>query len=171
MPKSAHQRVRPREQDVLRLDVAVDHPFAVGVLQRVGRLAGDPERVLDRELDLALEPVAQALAPDERHGEPEQRRGPGDRHFARVEHREDVGMLQPRGQPDLALEPLVPQRGGQLPVEHLEGDRAVVPEVLRQEHRGHAAAAELAVEGVAAAQAFLELCAQVCQMGAGGEGV
>ena len=70
-------------------------------------------------------------------------------------------MLQPGGEPDLALEALGPERGGQLGVEHLEGDRAVVLDVVREEDRGHAAAAELALERVAVAQAFLELRAQV----------
>ena len=66
------QRVAvPREQQVLGLDVPVDHAVLVGVLQRLRRLARDPERVLHRELPLAPEPVAQALALDERHGEPE----------------------------------------------------------------------------------------------------
>ena len=39
-------------------------PCAVGVLERLRGLAGDPQRVLDRELPLAPEPVAQALALD-----------------------------------------------------------------------------------------------------------
>ena len=71
-PEVGDQRVAVvGEQDVLGLDVPVDHAVAVGVLQRLRRLARDPERVLDRELPLAPEPVAQALALDERHGEPE----------------------------------------------------------------------------------------------------
>ena len=54
MPKSA-TRVLPSvgEQDVLGLDVAVDHAVLVGVLERAGRLARDPERVVHRELPLA----------------------------------------------------------------------------------------------------------------------
>ena len=72
MPKSATSVVPSRrEQDVLRLDVAVDDAVLVGVVQRAGRLAGDPERVLHRELPLPAEPVAEALALDEGHGEPE----------------------------------------------------------------------------------------------------
>ena len=87
-------------------------PCAVGVLQRLRRLARDPERVLDRELALPPEPVAQALALDERHGEPEPARRP-----RRSRDGEDVGMLQPGGELDLALEALGaerrrPARGG-----------------------------------------------------------
>ncbi len=44
--------------------------------------------------------------------------------LARVEHGEDVRMLQPGGQLDLALEPLGAERGGQLGMEHLEATGA-----------------------------------------------
>ena len=63
-------------------------------------------------------------------------------------------MLQARGEPDLALVALGTERGGELRVEHLEGHRPVVLEVLGEEDRGHAAAAELALEGVPVPQAF-----------------
>ena len=62
-------------------------------------------------------------------------------------------MLEPGGEPDLAQEPLGAERGGELGVQHLERDRPVVPEVLREVDRGHAAAAELALERVAVAAA------------------
>ena len=65
-------------------------------------------------------------------------------------------MLQARGEPDLALEALGTERGGQLGVEHLERHRPVVPEVPGEEDRGHAPAAELALEGVPVPQAFLQ---------------
>jgi len=40
----------PEQQDVLRFDVAVNHPFRMGVGQRVGDLMEDPHRVRYREL-------------------------------------------------------------------------------------------------------------------------
>ena len=49
-----------------------------------------------------------------------------------------------------------PSAAAELGVEHLERDRAVVPEVLGEVDRGHAAAAELALERVAALQRFTE---------------
>ena len=58
-------------------------------------------------------------------------------------------MLEPGGEADLALEPLGAERGGELGEQDLERDRAVVPEVLGQVDHGHAAAPELALEGVA----------------------
>ena len=41
MPKSATSAWPLMKQDVLGLDVAVDDPVLVGVVQRLGRLAGD----------------------------------------------------------------------------------------------------------------------------------
>ena len=52
-------------------------------------------------------------------------------------------------------------------VQHLEGDGAVVLDVLGQEDRGHPPATQLALEDVAGAQAFLELGAQVGHYRAG----
>ena len=80
-------------------------------------------------------------------------------------------MLEPRGELDLAEEAVGPERHGQLGVQHLERDRAVVLEVAGEEDGRHPAAAELALEGVAGAQAFLELSPQVGHARAGLEGV
>ena len=54
---------------------------------------------------------------------------------------------------DFPLEALGAERGSKLGMEHLERDRAVVPEILGQEHRGHATAPKLALEPVAIGQA------------------
>ncbi len=70
-------------------------------------------------------------------------------------------MLQPGGELDLAEEALGAERGGQLGVEHLERDRAVVLQVLGEEDRGHAAAPELPLEGVVTVQPCLELRAEI----------
>ncbi len=61
-------------------------------------------------------------------------------------------MLQTSGDPDLALESLGAERGGQVRAEHLEGDEAIVAEVPGEVDRRHAAAAELALEEIAVAQ-------------------
>ena len=128
----------------------------MGEGERIGRLARDPERVRHGELGLPAEPVAQALAPDEGHGEPEQGRRPGHGQLAGIEHREDVGMLEPGGEVDLAEEALGAQGGGELGVEHLDRDRPVVPEVAGEPDGGHAPAAELALERVAVPQTFAQ---------------
>ena len=107
---------------------------------------------INRELLLAVQPVAQRFPFDERHREPE----PVGR-LATVVHREDVGVLQPGGEADLALEPFRPQGVTQVRMEHLEGDGPVVAEVVREVHRGHAAAAKLALDGIARGETCFEL--------------
>ena len=48
MPKSARTRVAlSREEHVLRLDVAMDDPFAVRVGERVGHAARELDRLVD----------------------------------------------------------------------------------------------------------------------------
>ncbi len=66
-------------------------------------------------------------------------------------------MLQPRREPDLPLESLGTERGGQLGVEHLERHRPVVLEIPSEIHRRHAAAAELALDHVAVCQCLAQL--------------
>ena len=142
-----HQRAAVVQQDVLGLDVAVDHAVPVRVVEGVGHLAGDADRVVHRELLLAVEPVAQRLALDEGHDVEEVAVG-----LARVEQRKDVRVLQIGGELDLGEEPLGPDDGGQLGPEHLEGDPAVVAEVLGQIDGGHPAGPDLPVEAVAVGQ-------------------
>jgi hypothetical protein len=135
------------EKQVLRLDVAMDDAVVVGVVHRPGGLDGNAERVVHRKLALAAEPVAQRFPLDIGHGEPEL---PG--RFPGIEDRQNVGMLEPGGEADLPLEPLGAQDGRKLRQENLECDGPVVPQVLGEIHRSHAAPAELALEGVAVGQ-------------------
>ena len=58
-------------------------------------------------------------------------------------------MLQAGGGLDLGEEALAADDGGELGVQDLDGDLAVVLEVLGEVDRGHAALAELALEAVA----------------------
>ncbi len=81
---------------------------------------------------------------------------PGHGQLAGIEHREDVGMLEPGGEVDLAEKALGAHRGGELGVEHLDRDRPVVLEVAGEPDGGHAPAAELALERVAVPQTFAQ---------------
>ena len=90
------------------------------------------------------QPLAQRLALDERHHVEEEPIG-----VARVEQRQDVRMLQLGGGLDLGEEALGAEHGRELGVQHLDGDLAVVLEVLREIDRRHAARAELALDRVA----------------------
>ena len=90
------------QQDVLGLHVAVHHARAVRVRERLGAAS----RVIrsasaTRQPALALEPLAERLAADVRHGEPEPAVV-----LARIVDRADVGVLEPRGRRDLAAEAL-----------------------------------------------------------------
>ena len=152
-----HQGVAIRgEEQVLRLDVTVDHAMLVGILEGLRRLAGDPHRLLHRQLAVSPDAVTQRFAIDERHGEPEVSGG-----IAGVVNGQYMGVLEAGGGLDLPLKAAWTQREGQLRMEHLKGDRALVPEVVGQKHGGHAAAAKLAFEPVSVGQAALELLAQV----------
>jgi len=74
-----------------------------------------------------------------------------------------MGMLQPGGELDLPEEPVGAEHGGQLRVEHLERDRAVVLPVVGQEDRGHATPTQLPLEAVAVGQSSLKLVLQIGQ--------
>ena len=58
-------------------------------------------------------------------------------------------MLQIGGDADLAEESFDAEHGAELGIEHLERDAAVVLDVAREVHGGHAAAPDLALDGVA----------------------
>ena len=137
------------EQDVLGLDVAVNHPVPVGIAQGRGDRARDPQRHVHRERAFTDQADPQALASGIRHDEVEQ---PGSGalglDLAGIVQGQDLGMGQARGDPDLAQEPLrlvVPARRRP---EHLDGHLAAVLEVLRQIHRGGASASDLLLESV-----------------------
>ena len=57
-------------------------------------------------------------------------------------------MLQIRSRLDLAQEPLGADDGRQLGAQHLDGDVAIVLEVVRQVDRRHTARAELALDAI-----------------------
>ena len=92
---------RAAKQDVLWLDVAMNHSALVGIVESVGHFHGDAQRVTHRELTLSQQPAPQRLALDVRHGEPELPVG-----VAGLVHDHDMRVLQTRAEPDLAEEPL-----------------------------------------------------------------
>jgi len=114
-------------------------------------LGRETNRVVDRELLLAAQPVAQALPFDERHhivG--------GAVDLAAIDQAQDVRMLQGGDGLDLAEEALGPDDRGQLWAHHLDRDFAIVLEVLGQVDRGHAALAELPLDAVAVGEGSLQ---------------
>ena len=103
-----------------------------------------------------VEPVPQVVAVHVRHHVVEEARG-----FAGIVEGEDVGMLEPGGDLDLAEEPLGAERGGELGPENLDGDFSAVPEVGGQVDHGHAALTQLALQRVAVGQRGGELGGEV----------
>ena len=139
------------QKQVFGLDVAVDHAFPVGVTQGLDRLAGDPQRLFDRQHALAAKALPQALAPDVGHGEPEAAGA-----LAGVIDREDVRVVETGGEADLTLEPLGAERGPEIGIEHLQRDEPVVLQVAGEIHGGHAATAEHALQEISVAERFGE---------------
>jgi hypothetical protein len=86
----------------------MDHPVSVRIAQGVRYLAGDAQRVVEGELLLALQPVAQRFPFYEGHDVIQEsagrfRRTPG------VIQRQDMRMVQVGGGRDLAQEALGPR--------------------------------------------------------------
>ena len=132
------------EQNILRLQVPMNYPMLVGMLQRTRHLLRDRQGFVYAELLLPLQFLAERLTSDEGNDVPEEAVA-----LAGVDEGEDVRMIEFGGEVDLGEKPSPAQHGGQLRAEHLERDVAVVLEVVGQVDRGHAALAELVVEPVA----------------------
>ena len=151
-PEIGHERLSPlAEQDVAGLDVAVHDAPLVRVVERVGDLLRDGDRVLHTHLLLAVQPIPERFSFHIRHHvEDHPVRLPG------VEQREDVRMLQVGGRLDLGQEALGAHEGGQLGLQDLQRDLSFVLEVVGQVDRRHAALTEFTLNRVAA----LEGCVQ-----------
>ena len=67
-----NERVIAGEDDVLRLDIAVDDSPRMRITQRLGHIANDSHRVLNGQLFRASDPGVNALPLDERHREVEE---------------------------------------------------------------------------------------------------
>ena len=79
-------------------------------------------------------------------------------------------MLKPGGEPDLALEAVGAERRGELREQDLQGDRAVMLEVLGQIDRSHPATSERALEHIAVAQARSQRGGPIGERGWGRDG-
>ena len=145
-----HDRMTRLEQDVLGLDIAMNHALAVGIVERVGDLTSDAEGVVERELRLAFEAGAERLAVDERHDVEEERPLRSARiSGAAVIKRKDMGMVQARRDLDFAEEAIGAERRGELGAEDLHRNLAMMLQVFREIDGGHAAHAELTQQPVA----------------------
>src|SRR6266581_4090024 len=119
-------------------------------------VAEDAHDLVDRQRRAAREPVAEREPGHEGHGEVRHAaRGPGG------EDRNDVRLLQPGGQPNLAREAIGRHAGRELRRENLDDDLAAERRFSGYEYARHAATAELALESVSSAERRLQLIAEV----------
>ena len=153
MPKSATSAWPLVQQDVLRLDVAMDDAVPVRVVERVGDLASRcaPRRRCGSCFSRSSRSRSD-LALDERHDVEDGAVG-----RPRVEQRQDVRMLQVRRRLDLAQEPLGADARRRAPA------RSTLIATWRSCLRscgevdgGHAAGAELALDAVAVGETCTE---------------
>ncbi len=138
------ERLAIVQQDVLGLDVAVDHAVAVRVVERARHFARDAHGFANRKLPLARQSCAQRLAGDYRHHVVQQSVS-----IATVEQRKYVRMLQPCCRANLAQETIGAQCGTEIRMKHLDRDIAIVPQIMREIDGSHPASAELALDAVA----------------------
>jgi hypothetical protein len=133
------------DEDVPRLDVAVDEPGVVGGVEGRRHARADVDRQLGAEAGLHVEQLAQALAVDELHDD-----GLAALILEDVVDGDDVGVGQPGDRDRLAAEALGHDRvRGQARLEPLEGHLAVERHVGGEPHLGHPALGQSPLEPVA----------------------
>ena len=143
-----------RKENVLRLDVTVHQAFAIGVVERLGDLAGDVDGGIERQLRLPNHPTAERLAVDVRHDvvEAALRFARSRRNCPRIEEAHHAGMIELRGDLDFTEKAFCAENRGEVRTEDLDGDLAVANQVVGQIDPRHAARADFPLDPVAISQ-------------------
>ena len=122
------------------------HPLRVGIRQGLGHIAHDADRLRDRQLHIALEPLPERFAPHVWHDVVETGGSRLPRHHAGVVELENVRVIEAGEDRDLAPEPAGVRRRRELGPEQLERHRPLEPPVAGQIDGGRGAPAELALD-------------------------
>ena len=130
------------QKNVFRLDIPMDDAVSMRVIKRVRRLAGDANCVVDWKLTLARQSIAEAFALDERHREPQMVVCLAVIVNARCV---DAGV---GAEADFLFEPICAQTGGDIWMENLERNGALVAHIVCEENRREPAASQLALEAI-----------------------
>ena len=139
------------QQDVLRLDVAVNDAFRMRVAEGIGHFTGNAHGVVDWQLLFACEPIAQRLTIHEWHHVKQEAV-----YVAGIVQRQDVRMLQAGRGLDLGEKSFGAKRRREIGVQHLERHLAAVPEIAREIHGGHATRANFTLDVVSLGKARAE---------------
>jgi hypothetical protein len=141
-----HPPPAPLQQDVVRLDVAVDHADGVGGAQRVGGLRHDPADLVGGEAAAALEPARHRFPVHVPHDEVHQAGA-----FADGVDGNDVRVGEASRRLGFAGEPLADVAlEGELGREDLDCDPALEPLVTRPVDHAHSAPPDLPLQRVVA---------------------
>jgi hypothetical protein len=115
------------QEDVFRLDVAMNHAVAVRVVDGTTHNGSYPDGFVDRQGTVPLDARAQRFAVDERH-DVEERAA----HLSRIEERKNIRMLEIGRDANLGEKTLGAEHGTDLGIENLERYRAMVSEIARE---------------------------------------
>ena len=117
--------------------------FCRCVVARTRDFAREANGFRNRELLHALEVCAQRLPTNNGHHVVQE-----PVHLTAVEEGKDVRMQKLRSRLDLAQESLATERRAEIGMQRLDGDVAIVLEIVREIDGGHAARAELTLDAV-----------------------
>ncbi len=139
------------QEDVRRLHVPVYDPPGVRVGEAIADLLRQAHGFGDGQARFVLQPVAERFAFYEWHHVIQ--RVPG---FARIKERQDIRVLKPRNQTDFIEETSAAVGAAEIGIDRLDGDGAIMLQVVRQKHRGHPRSADLPLEPIPVTERCLQ---------------
>ena len=164
-PEVREHRLAFVEQNVLRLDISMDHAMSVGVVERARDLPRNRESFFQPKLLFAGELRPKRFPTHERQDVPDEavvRAG--------LDQGEDVRMIELRADADLLEEALGAKHRCEIRPEDLECHLAIVLQVLGEIDRSHPARTEFALERIAVDKSESQSGEKIGHGGLGGSG-